>query len=184
MKAITQSADSGLNFENAKSYASATGLLAAGFLVAHNGLRLIKMQDSLLANLGLTAVAVAGAMQIENPWVKLALIGVAAYAGVKTLSLAVKEVTAPGDKGAAGLSGFIPESVKGKVRAFLPTFGSVGEFDQINGTGGTDGVDDIGDLDEPLHNIGNDDNKLLGMGEVDLINGDNALLGEAEAMVV
>lgn len=165
MKAITQGADSGLSFDNAKSYVSATGLLAAGFLVAHNGLRLIKMQNSMLANVGLTAVAVAGAMYVSNPWLKLALIGVAAYAGVKTLSLAVAEAAAPGANGLGGFSGMIPEGVKAQIRAFLPTFGSVGEYDEINGNDGTgdinldehvSGANEslIGDEYQPVASIG------------------------------
>ena len=169
MKAITQSADSGLSFDNAKSYVSATGLLAAGFLVAHNGLRLIKMQDNILANLGLTAVAVAGAMYISNPWVKLALVGVAAYAGVKTLSLAVAEVAAPGTSGLGGFSGFIPEGVKGHIRAFLPTFGNVGEWTESVGNDEFNGALDepIGDTSsllnssEPLEGIGETSSSLL-----------------------
>lgn len=166
MKAITTGADSGLSFDNAKSYVSATGVLAAGFLVAHNGLRLIKMQDNVLANLGVTAAAIAGAMYIENPWLKLALIGVAAYTGVKTLSLAVAEVAAPGTSGLNGFSGMIPEGVKSHIRAFLPTFGSVGEYDEMNGEGmGADDVnldEHISGLDENL--MGNEDEPVAGIG--------------------
>ena len=164
MKAITAGAGSGLNFDNAKSYASATGLLAAGFLVAHNGLRLIKMQDNMLVNLGVTAGAIAGAMYVENPWLKLALIGVAAYTGVKTLSLAVAEVAAPGASGMNGISGMIPEGVKANIRKFLPTFGSVGEYDEMNGN-----TDEVGDVNLDEH-IGDVDENLMGNEE--------ALLGE------
>lgn len=167
MKAITHGADSGLSFDNAKSYVSATGLLAAGFLVAHNGLRLVKMQDNMLANLGLTAAAVAGAMYVSNPWLKLALIGVAAYAGVKTVSLAVAEVAAPGASGLNGISGMIPEGVKANIRKFLPTFGSVGEYDEMNGDG-----DEMGDVNLDEH-IGDVDENLMGNEE--------ALLGEGAA---
>jgi len=163
MKAITTGADSGLSFDNAKSYVSATGLLAAGFLVAHNGLRLLKMQDNMLVNLGLTAVGIAGAMYVENPWLKLALIGVAAYAGVKTLSLGVAEVAAPGTAGLGGFSGMIPEGVKAHIRAFLPTFGSVGEYDEINGGTGDINLDEhVSGADENL--MGGEEN-LLGMGD-------------------
>lgn len=172
MKAITQSADSGLSFDNAKSYLSATGLLAAGFLIAHNGLRLIKMQDNVLANLGVTAVAIAGAMYVTNPWLKLAMIGVAAYAGVRTLSLAVKEVAAPGTSGFAGISGFIPEGIKANIRSFLPTFGSVGEYDSaISGEMGEV------DLDAPVNGFG--EAELLGEGM-----GENELLGDVTAMLI
>lgn len=167
MKAITHGADSGLSFDNAKSYVSATGLLAAGFLVAHNGLRLIKMQDNMLANLGLTAAAVAGAMYVSNPWLKLALIGVAAYAGVKTVSLAVAEVAAPGVTGLGGFSGMIPEGVKANIRKFLPTFGSVGEYDEMNGN-----TDEVGDVNLDEH-IGDVDENLMGNEE--------ALLGDGAA---
>lgn len=164
MKAITTGAASGLSFDNAKSYVSATGLLAAGFLVAHNGLRLMKMQDNVVANLGLTAASIAGAMYLENPWLKLALIGVAAYSGVKTLSLATKAVTeaTPGTNGLGFISGMIPEGVKSQIRAFLPTFGSVGEYDEISGDGGMGDVnldEHIGDLDENLLGMeGNEEN--------------------------
>lgn len=172
MKAITQSADSGLSFDNAKSYVSATGLLAAGFIVAHNGLRLMKMQDNLLANLGLTAVAVAGAMYIENPWIKLALIGVAAYSAVKTISLAVAEVAKVGPTGAGGLSGFIPETIKGQIRSFLPAFGSVeGEF------GGDEDFGDI-NLDEPINGFEGDASDTL-LGEEESMMG----LGAASDMI-
>ena len=167
MKQIITS-ETGLTFDNAKSYATGVGLLAAGFLVAHNGLRLVKMQDKVLANLGLTAVAVVGAMSVSNPLLKLLLVGVAAYSGVKTLSLSVAEVAAPGKDGAAGLSGFIPEGIKSKVRAFLPTFGEVdGAYDEF----GTDELNAIS-LDEPMGEI----NPTLLMGETDPNLGDIALI--------
>lgn len=164
MKTIVTGASSGLSFDNAKSYVSSAGLLAAGFLVAHNGLRLMKMQDNVVANLGLTAAAIAGAMYLENPYLKLALIGVAAYSGVKTLSLATKAVTeAPAGAGGLGfISGMIPEGVKSKIREFLPTFGSVGEsdYDSISGEGiGADSIN----LDEHVGDLGNDE--MLGLEE-------------------
>lgn len=166
MKAITQSAASGLNFDNAKSYASATGLLAAGFLVAHNGLKLIKMQDSLIANLGATAVFVAGAMMIENPWIKLALIGAAAYTGVKTLSIGLMHVVAPSAStpdAVKGLSGMIPDSVKEHIAKFLPTFGDITDVSGFPGDG-------YSGLDEPINgpeDMGN--NEVEGMGSAALV---------------
>lgn len=172
MKTIANGASSGLSFDNAKSYVSSVGLLAAGFLVAHNGLRLMKMQDNVVANLGLTAAAIAGAMYLENPYLKLALIGVAAYSGVKTLSLATKAVTeAPAGAGGLGfISGMIPEGVKSQIRAFLPTFGSVGEYDEISGDGGTGDIN----LDEHVGDIG-DNGEMLGLEE--------NLSGEASLMM-
>lgn len=160
MKTIVTGASSGLSFDNAKSYASSVGLLAAGFLVAHNGLRLIKMQNNVLVNLGVTAGAIAGAMYVSNPLLKLALIGVAAYAGMKTVSLSVAEVVAPGAAGLGGFSGMIPEGIKSKVREFLPTFGSVGEYDEFNG----EGTGDLSNVNLDEHISGADEN-LMGEGE-------------------
>lgn len=143
--------NSGLSFDNVKSYASATGLLAAGFVVAHAGLKLIKQDQSLIAAAGLTVASFGAAMYVPNPYAKLALLGIAVYGGLKTLAMGVKEVTAPANTGAGGLSGFIPETVKAQIRSYIPSLGSLGDYDSTNSYTEEQGY--AGELDDEPNNM-------------------------------
>jgi hypothetical protein len=122
---INEKQSSGLSFDNIKTYGASTGTVVAGMVVAHVALKAIKKQDSLLINGGLVVGGLVGAMQLQNPWLKLLCLGAAGYGTIKCLNIATKEITAPGDTGAAGLSGLLPESIKAKIRGFIPTLGEV-----------------------------------------------------------
>lgn len=116
-------ASTDLSFDNIKSYAASTGTIVGGMVVAHIALKAIKKQDSLLVNGGLVLGGFVGAMKLQNPFLKLLCLGAAGYGTIKVLNIAVKEVAAPGDSGAAGLSGLIPEGIKAKIRGFIPSLG-------------------------------------------------------------
>jgi len=148
--------NSGLSFDNVKSYASATGLLAAGMLVAHNALKLVKMQDSILANGALCVASFGAAMMVKNPLAKLGLLGITVFTGLKTIALAAKEVTAPGNTGANGLSGLVPESIKPKIQAIFPSFGNVeASYDNIGS------YEDVGEINLD-DNVNGAEENLLG----------------------
>ncbi|MBS1635227.1 MAG: hypothetical protein JST26_04835 [Bacteroidetes bacterium] len=152
---------SGFSVDNLKSWGLASVTTVGGMIAAHVALKAIKKQDSLLVNVGAFGAGVAGAMFIKNPWVKLLSLGVAGYSLLRLGNIAVKEVAAPGDTGAAGLSGLIPENLKSKIRNFLPSLGSaetlLGE-DDLNGMPNLDdvaGTEDIGYTDVTnLNSIG------------------------------
>jgi hypothetical protein len=158
--------NSGLSFDNVKSYASATGLLAAGFVVAHAGLKLLKQDNNWMVSAGLTAVSFAVAMYVPNPYVKLALLGVAVYGGLKTVAIGVREVTAPANTGAGGLSGFIPETLKAQIRNYIPSLGSLGDYDSSNAYVEDQGY--AGELDDDVPYSGMDEAKELAGSEEEL----------------
>ena len=138
---------SGLSFDNAISYASATGLVSLGMLVAHNATRLMNKQNSLIANFGVFGVGLVGAMFIKHPLVKLGMIGMCAFGGVKTIGLLTNVATTPG---ATNGLGFIPDSVKTKIRQFVPTLGAVDvPFEMISGAPEPSRVE----LDEPIQGL-------------------------------
>ncbi len=159
--------NSGLSFDNVKSYASATGLLAAGFVVAHAGLKLIKQDQNLFAAASLAVVGFGAAMYVPNPYGKMALLGIGLYGGLKTLAMGVKEVTAPANTGAGGLSGLIPETVKAQIRSYIPSLGSLGDYDSTNSYTEEQGY--AGELDdEPNYMNGAEEARELSGAEEEL----------------
>ena len=170
--AITKGIPMEASFDTAVSYAASAGTLILGFAVAHNGLKLIKMENSALANAGVGVAALIGAGMVSNPFIQLGLIAVAGYSLTKAAVIATKIVAAPGASGLGGVTGFIagllPDSVKSKVNAFLPSFGEIGDYDNTN-TG------EVGDLDEPVGEI-NFNNEMNG--------NEDALLGNASSQLI
>ena len=173
--AIAYDKKADISFDSAVSYLAGAGTMILGFAAVHNGLKLINMQDSALANAGVSVAAVVGAMLVPNPWVKIGLIAVAAFAGTKALVLATKEVTAPTAGLAGGVTGFIagliPDSVKAHINSFLPSLGN-SDYDSLNYAGdGYSGTGEI-NLDEPINgpeslmNIGNDNDEMEGLGDL------------------
>lgn len=154
---------SGFSMDNLKAWGLASAVAVSGMVVSHIAMKAIKKQDSLLINGGLLAAGIGGAMYFKNPWVKLLFLGAAGYGLLRVANIAVKEVTAPGDTGAGGLSGFIPETIKTKIRSFLPSLGSTDQTllgeDDLYGMPNLDdvaGVEDIGYVDVTNQNaIGN-----------------------------
>lgn len=142
---------SDLNMENAKAYGASGGLIVAGFISAHVATKLIKKTDSIIVNGGVAAASLVVAMKVKNPYAKLALLGVFAYSTLRCVNIGVSEVAAPGDAGAAGLSGLIPESVKSKLREYIPTLGGSDDVQNLLGLGNTEegmgfNLDDVADM--------------------------------------
>lgn len=143
---------SDLNMENAKAYGASGGLIVAGFISAHVATKLIKKTDSIIVNGGVAAASLVVAMKVKNPYAKLALLGVFAYSTLRCVNIGVSEVAAPGDGGAAGLSGLIPESVKSKLREYIPTLGGSDDAQNLLGLGNTEeevmgfNLDDVADM--------------------------------------
>ena len=123
-------------------YSAAGGVVMSGFLTGHIAAKLFKKTDSLLVNGGMAVGALAGAVYIKHPLAKLALLGVAVYGGTRCLAIGVQEVTTPGD--VKGLAGFIPESLKTKMREFIPTLGDINQ--NLLGLGNISGEDDLGEI--------------------------------------
>lgn len=145
---------SGFTMDNLKAWGLASATAVSGMIVSHIAMKAIKKQDSLLVNGGLLAAGIGGAMYFKNPWLKLLFLGAAGYGLIRVANIAVKEVTAPGDTGAGGLSGFIPETIKSKIRNFLPSLGSTETMlmgdDDLHGMPNLDdvaGIEDIGYVD-------------------------------------
>lgn len=153
---------SGFTMDNLKAWGLASAAAVSGMIVSHVAMKAIKKQDSILVNGGILAAGIGGAMYFKNPWVKLMFLGAAGYGLIRVANIAVKEISAPGDSGAAGLSGLIPETLKSKIRSFLPTLGStetlLGE-DDLHGMPNLDdvaGTEDVGYVDVTnLNAIGN-----------------------------
>lgn len=141
---------SDLNVENAKAYAATGGVLMAGFISAHVATKLIKKTDSIVVNGGAAVVSLALAMKLKNPYAKIALLGVFAYSGLRCLNIGIAEVAAPGDTGMEGLSGLIPETIKAKLREYIPTLGGADDIQNLLGLGNTEdeayNLDDVSDM--------------------------------------
>lgn len=125
----------------AKQAGTDTGAVALGIVAGNVAVKLVK-QDNLMGNAALTVGGFAGAVMIKNKFVRNAMIGLTVFGGLRLLTIGVNAVTAPG--AVKGLAGFIPESVKEKIRTFVP---------QINGVEQLIGEDDFGDV-----NLDDDDN--------------------------
>lgn len=140
---------SGFSMENLEAWGLAAVTTVGGMIASHVALKAIKKQDSIIFTGGITIAGVAGAMMLKPRWLKLLSLGVAGYGLLRTANVIVKEATAPGDTGASGLSGLIPESIKLKIRSFLPNLGStetlLGE-DDLHGMPNLDDVAGIEDI--------------------------------------
>ncbi len=155
--------NSSFSMDNIKSWGLAAAATVSGMIVSHVAMKAMKKQDSLALNGGLVVAGIGGAIYFKNPWVKLIFLGAAGYGLIRVANIAVKEIAAPGNSGAAGLSGFISESIKSKIRGFLPSLGNtdptlLGDED-LNGMPNLDDVgsiEDIGYLDVTNQNaVGN-----------------------------
>lgn len=138
--------------ENLETWGLAAVTTVGGMLVSHVALKAIKKQDNWIATGCTTVAGIAGAIFIKNGWLKLFSLGVAGYGLIRTANIAVKEATEPGTT--QGLAGLIPETIKAKIRSFLPTLGSTSETllgdDDLSGMPNLDdiaGVEDVGYVD-------------------------------------
>lgn len=176
--------EDGFSMEALESYGLGGGAIFGGFIVANIANTLInkarkKTDDSILISGGMAAGGLVGAMAIPNKYAKLACLGLMTYGLAKTASIALKEVTAPaadptaapGTPGAAsGLAGLLPETLKAKLRSYIPTIGSVDQLigDDMNG----DDVngDEFGNLDEMINgtdDINGNEEQTYGVGSVE-----------------
>lgn len=145
---------SDFSLSNLQSWSLATATAVGGMIVSHVALKAMKKQNSLMVTGGIMVGGILGAMKLQNPWLKVLSLGVAGYGMLRAANIAVKEVTEPGDSGAAGLSGFIPENIKSKIRGFLPSLGSTDETllgdEDLQGMPNLDdiaGTEDVGYVD-------------------------------------
>jgi len=150
--------NSGLSLESAKTHGMGALEVAGGMLLAHNVGRFAKKQDSLMFNGAMTIAALAAAMLVKQPDLKLLAIGAAGYSGIKTLGLSVKAATEPGT---AGL-GAIPENIKAQIRNYLPLLG-------IEDAGSTEtetimGLDDVTTEEANAVVVNGPEEELLGLG--------------------
>ena len=175
LKVISKEAveDNAFSMEALEGYGLAGGTIAGGFIAAHVLNTLVNKarkstDDSILVSGGMAAAGLAGAMFIKNGHLKLLSLGVMSYGVVKSLSIGLKEVTTAVDPNAAkptsGLAGLLPETIKAKLREFIPTIGSV---DQLIGDENERGIngDDFGNIfDEHKEVNGNEEEPVNGLG--------------------
>ena len=172
------------SMEALESYGLAGATIAGGVVVGNIINTLVnkarkKDEDSIIVSGAMAVGGLAGAMLIPNKWAKFACLGVMTYGVVKSAAIGVKEVTAaaPADATVAthGLAGLLPESIKAKLRGYIPNIGSVDQLigdEQMNG-GGTGSDTDFGFLDEPI----NGDEEIKGTE-------DFAAIGSVEAQLM
>lgn len=111
-----------LTFEKFKGAGATLGTVVGGMVVGHVALKALKKEESTMICLGAAGASIVISNFIENPYLKLAVISLGAYAAIRGLNNVVKEAVQPGT---AGL-GFLPESVKSSIRKFLPTISGLG----------------------------------------------------------
>lgn len=152
-----EAAAPGFTIEKMESWGLAAVTTVGGMIAAHVALRAMKKQDSLIFTGSAAVAGIAGAIMLKPGWLKLLSLGFAGYGLLRSANVMVQEVTSPGSNGAAGLSGFIPEGIKAKIRSFLPNLGGLGSIgdtllgeDDLSGMPNLDdvaGVEDIGYVD-------------------------------------
>lgn len=152
-----EATEPGFTVEKLEAWGLAAVTAVGGMVAAHVALKAMKKQDSLIFTGSATVLGVAGAIMLKPSWLKLLSLGFAGYGLLRSANVIVQEATAPGDTGAAGLSGLIPETIKAKIRSFLPNLGGLGNIgdtllgdDDLSGMPNLDdvaGVEDVGYVD-------------------------------------
>jgi hypothetical protein len=152
-----EAAAPGFTVEKMEAWGLATATAVGGMIAAHVALKAMKKQDNLIFTGSATVAGIAGAIMLKPGWLKLLSLGFASYGLLRSANVIVKEATEPGNTGAAGLSGFIPEGIKSKIRSFLPNLGGLGNIgdtllgdDDLSGMPNLDdvaGVEDVGYVD-------------------------------------
>jgi hypothetical protein len=124
---------------------------ATSFMAAHVALKAMNKQNSMLVTGSVAVAGLAGAIFLPHPALKFLALGVATYGMIQTASLAVADATTPG--ATSGLAGIIPETIKAKIRAFIPTLSGAVTLlgdDDLQGMPNLDdvaGVEDVGYVD-------------------------------------
>lgn len=152
-----EAAAPGFTLEKMEAWGLAAVTTVGGMIAAHVALRAMKKQDNLIFTGSAAVAGLAGAIMLKPGWAKLLSLGFAGYGLLRSANVIVQEAAAPGNSGAAGLSGFIPEGIKAKIRSFLPNLGGLGNIgdtllgdDDLSGMPNLDdvaGVEDIGYVD-------------------------------------
>ncbi len=151
--------------ENGIDALSVTGGLIAG----HIAQKALIKKDSTLVHGGMAAGGLALATICKNDFLRMGFLGLAAYGTIrmlhKTVAPAVSAVAAPAAAmyGVEGIDGFLPESLKSKIRQFVPSIGNteyeMSGYDEAQMTGyeeltgdddlsGDDDMGYIGDAEE------------------------------------
>jgi hypothetical protein len=176
--------EEGFSMEALESYGLAGATVAGGIVVGNILNTLVNKarktdQDSIMVSGGMAVAGLAGAMLIPNKWAKLASLGIMSYGIVKSAAIGVKEVTAPVDPTAApgapghsaGLAGLLPESIKAKLRGYIPNIGSIDQL--IGDEAQMSGTEDFGTLDEIINGTeevsGSEEQAGIGSVEANLI---------------
>lgn len=143
-----------LTIEHVKDSAIDVGAIAGGMIAANVALKATK-KDTLGANAGLAIVGLIGATTVKQPALQMAMLGVAAFGAMRTLS----HMVAPAPvQGMDGMEGLISEPLKAKIRKFLPTISGIDDedifklkgtsFEELTGYEELTGDDDLHGSDE------------------------------------
>ncbi len=173
MATIIKEGESPINKDNLIAFGKVTGLVSGGIIGAHIAVKMLgktkpELANSPAVNGAIAAGGIIGAMKMKNPALKLLFLGAGVYGSIKLANSLVKEVSTPGNSGAAGLSGLIPENLKARIRDFLPSLGSLdadplmyGADEDVNGIN----LDDVvsGDGFTPYTDVSN------GIGSLNLL---------------
>lgn len=132
-----------------KGAAIDAGSLLGGMVAGNVVVKLVK-QDNAKGNGVLALAGLGGYTVMKNKsnipqWAKMLTLGVGLYSGLRLLTIGMQEATNP--ETTEGLAGFLPDSLKAKMRKFIPSLSG------IEDRGLFAGVDD-GDEDINLDDIG------------------------------
>jgi len=139
-----------------------------GGMIAANMLRVVTKKDDLVLNGSLAVAGFAGASMIKQPALKMLCLGASIFGTLRCLTIGVQTVTDPGTQGIAGL---IPDSIKEKIKQFVPQLSGMDDDnfsgdDMENLTGDEVNLDDVGTIDVPYEEV-KDTYSMSGLGDVE-----------------
>ena len=128
-----------------KDAALSAGLVAGGFFVAGVLAKVVK-QANTIGGVVLMVGGALGVWKAKPMWAKMLCLGAASYGLVRLANSAMNKLTST-PAGTSGLAGLIPDSVKEKIRQYMPTL--AGDEDLLTGDDdynmGDVNLDDMGD---------------------------------------
>lgn len=130
--------------QNLKAYGLGGLTLLGGFIAGHVVNAAANKNDSWIFPAVGVVGGFAGAILIGNPWLKLLCLGTMIWGAIKSINKIAGVATQPGTQ---GLAGFLSESLKEKIRKFIPTLGSLGDVPLT--VAGTDELGNI-NLDDDI----------------------------------
>ena len=147
------------------SYSAALGLTLGGMIAGHlinKGVNKVRKteEDNVLITGGMALSGLAGFIYLKPWWAKFLALGAASYYGLRTANIGLKAVSDATSTN--GLAGLLPETVKAKIREYIPSLGDVS--DKLASAENSSDFGDINFDDEPIKGV--EEDQMQGLGDI------------------